>query len=331
MEDIAQERATIHVAPRRLGHGNLFVSNLERSIQFYDSVCGVKGVFREPGIMASFHSNGNSHHDIAVMQISEQPRIGKGGHVQVSAGRGFIPGLNHLGFEMENERTLVEAWQRAKTAGLKMRVTDHGMSHSVYVFDPEGNYLEFYADVIDDWRAFYAAKENQLISSEWRPDPKMADESRRYAKSFVPTVVEDAPLHPRRISRVTLLTNDLAAMVDYYRDVAGLDVVAGTPSKGYAVFAGGTGEPCVALFARGDRSPGLHHLGFEVADENAVAQGARALDGMGVPIVAQIDNASKKSIVIADPDGITLEFYAARPGPIPDPSSLPVPERVFLL
>ena len=54
--------------PRRLGHVNLFVGDLEKSTSFYTEVAGIELVRREPGIDAVFVSNGNTHHDIALMQ-----------------------------------------------------------------------------------------------------------------------------------------------------------------------------------------------------------------------------------------------------------------------
>jgi len=327
------EHLNVRMAPRRLGHANIFVSDLENASGFYSKVCGIRGVFREPGIMAAFHSNGNSHHDIAVMQIAEKPRIGRDGHVQVSSGRGFAPGLNHLGFEMENERTLVAAWERAKALGLSMRTTDHGMSHSIYVFDPEGNYLEFYADMIDDWRDFYADNENKLISGDWAPDPGKSDDARRYASSFVPDVLPEAATHPRRLSRVTLLVDDLPGMTTWYRDVAGFDLIAGGGASGHAVFAGAAGEPSVTLFARAEDAKypkGLHHLSFELADEAAVDESAASLQAVGIPVITRIDNAWKKSLVIAGPDRTQLEFYAPRGGRLPDVAKLPAEQRLYL-
>jgi catechol 2,3-dioxygenase len=325
------EHLKVRLAPRRLGHANIFVSDLERSSGFYSAVCGIRDVFREPGIMAAFHSNGNSHHDSAVMQVDDKPRVGRDGHGQVSSGRGSAPGLNHLGFEMENERTLVAAWERAKAQGLAMRTTDHGMSHSIYVFDPEGNYLEFYADMIDDWRDFYAGKENQLITGDWSPDPNSADDARRYTTAFVPDVLPEAASHPRRLSRATLLADDLPRMTAWYRDVAGLDLVAGGGANDNAVFAGAAAEPAVALFARGGDPKGLHHLSFELAGEAAVDETAANLQALGIPLVTRIDNAWKRSLVIADPDGNKLEFYAPRPGRMPDPESLPAEHRRYLI
>jgi len=324
------EQLNVSMAPRRLGHANLFVSDLEISSAFYTTVCGIQEVFREPGIQAAFHSNGNSHHDVALMQTTGQARVGRDGHVQVSSGRGSVAGLNHLGFEMENERTLVAAWERAKALKLQMRTTDHGMSHSIYVFDPEGNYLEFYADMIDSWREFYAGKENQLISGDWSPNPASATEARRFTDLFVPDVVPRAANHPRRLSRVTLLVDNLPHMAAYYRDVAGLRTVAGDVASGYVVFAGAAGEPSVAMFSRGDNKNGMHHLSFELADEADVDKGARELAAAGIPMVSRIDNEWKKSMVIADPDGMKLEFYAPRKGSIPEPATLPADLRFYL-
>ena len=54
--------------PRRLGHVNLFVGDLEESTLFYTEIAGIELVRREPGIDAVFVSNGNTHHDIALMQ-----------------------------------------------------------------------------------------------------------------------------------------------------------------------------------------------------------------------------------------------------------------------
>ena len=93
----------IKFGPRRLAHGNFFVRDVEASLDFYQRVCGLTLVFREPGIQAVFLSNGNSHHDVALMGVSAEARVGRDGQVQVPRGRGTLPGLNHLGFEMATE------------------------------------------------------------------------------------------------------------------------------------------------------------------------------------------------------------------------------------
>src|SRR5207249_3510820 len=141
-----QEAATTAPArfrPRRLGHANLFVSDLERSMRFYIDVCGLEEAFREPGIGAGFVSCGNTHHDVGVIQVSEEALLGKDQQQLVPKNFGKRPGLFHLGFEMENEAELVSAYQRAIDSRVKIMMTvDHGLARSVFAFDVEGNLLE---------------------------------------------------------------------------------------------------------------------------------------------------------------------------------------------
>src|SRR5262249_43647217 len=141
--------------PRRLGHVNLSVRDLERSVEVYTQVFGIEEVRREPGIKAGFLSNGNTHHDVALIEV---------GILATQAG------LNHLGWELENEVQLVEAYQRAQRAGLKIDFTaNHQISHSVYLSDPEGNGHEFYADAMKDWRTLMRPDRFDMITSAWTP------------------------------------------------------------------------------------------------------------------------------------------------------------------
>ncbi len=110
--------------PRRLGHVNMFVSNVEKSVDFYNNICGLEKVRMEPAIRGGFLSNGNTHHDIGLIEVSNKPTIGRDGHLQPSSGRGTKPGINHFGFEMENEAILVEAYECAKKAGVKISCHD---------------------------------------------------------------------------------------------------------------------------------------------------------------------------------------------------------------
>lgn len=332
MQSATSQAPGVRIAPRRLGHGNIFVGDLARATRFYREVCGIQHVFSEPGIMAEFHSNGNSHHDVGLMQAAKVERRGRDGHLQVTMERGQAPGLNHLGFEMESEAVLVEAWQRAQKLGVRvMRMTDHGMSHSIYAFDPEGNYLEFYADMVDDWRQFYRENEGKLVSGEWNPAANPADATTRYTTAFRPAAVPGAAIHPRRMSRATFAVSNLPLMIEYYAEFAGLRPIAGGADAGYAVFSGTAGEPTLALFPRGQEKQGLHHFGLELPDEKAVADATAALKRSGVPILLEVSHAAKKSVVIADPDGLKLEFYASRAGALPAPSELDEATRMYLI
>ncbi|MEC8204874.1 MAG: VOC family protein, partial [Pseudomonadota bacterium] len=121
--------------PRRLGHVNLFVGDLNSSTDFHTNVAGIELVRREPGIDAVFVSNGNTHHDVALMQCKGGAvRTGRGGYVQASSFRGEVPGLNHLAWEMHSEAALVDKLKTGTANGLEIKFSaDHLISHSAYI------------------------------------------------------------------------------------------------------------------------------------------------------------------------------------------------------
>lgn len=61
--------------PRRLGHANLFVGDYSRAADFYTSVVGFEEVYRQPDNQASFLSNGNTYHDLALTDVRPCGRI----------------------------------------------------------------------------------------------------------------------------------------------------------------------------------------------------------------------------------------------------------------
>ncbi len=309
--------AAVAFRPRRLAHGNFFVSNLERSTDFYVEVGGLTLVYREPGIGTNFLSNGSSHHDAALMEVSSAARIGRDGQVQVTAQRGRAPGLNHLGFEMEDEASLVAAYHRARQSGTRIhRTADHQISHSVYLFDPDGNYLEMYCDAASDWRSVYEANRDELLTGVWDPDQGEPSVVPRYDPDPRYSRVDEAILHPRRSSRATFVTGDLSRLRAYYTDVVGLDLLADDSRGRYAILAGANGTPDIALVQGQGGQEGLHHFGFELEDAAELDDAVARLRESTVEVVAAIDNATKRSVAIADPDGVILEFFVAGEEPL---------------
>lgn len=302
---------TVQIAPRRLGHANLFVGQLERSLEFYNRVCGLEEVRREPGIGAGFLSNGSTHHDIGLIQVGEQARVGLDGHVQVPKGRGTRPGLNHLGWEMETEQQLVDAHRRARAAKAPIhRTTNHQISHSVYMFDPEGNLNEFYADVMKDWRTLFNPFRDDLVSGPWDPDAQPASREANYNPKPEIRRVAGAMFHPVRISHAVLVARELGRLRDFYVDVGGLRLVAETPQ--YVCLRGTeTSIYDLTLFQMTDSlRPGLHHVGFELADSTDVENREAALRAAGVPVETTPRYPAKRSVVFRDPDGLGIEMYA---------------------
>ncbi|MDD2928475.1 MAG: VOC family protein [Sideroxydans sp.] len=122
---------------RSLGHVVLKVRDLEHSIAFYRDVLGIKEVARYQGVMA-FFTLGDNHHDLALMQI--------GAHAP-EADPGSV-GLYHVAFKVGNsleELRACKAHLEAHNVNI-FGMSDHGVSQSLYLQDPDGIEIELYVD-----------------------------------------------------------------------------------------------------------------------------------------------------------------------------------------
>ena len=319
--------------PRRLGHANLYVSNLARSIEFYNKVCGFEKVGLELGTDAGFVSNGNTHHDFGLVETTGKPFRGRNGETLAEA-RMQQPGLNHFGWELDNEAQLVAAIERATAAGVHKRLTvDHTVSHSIYIFDPDSIVHEFYADVMADWRTVFRGGEIENISAHWTPGASQPLSQPLWETEPEIRVVAEAPLHPLRTTRAAVVVSNMDRLLGFYVDIAGLEAAFVAPDRSYAVLRGqaSTADFHLALFAQ---APGLevgcHHVGCAVADEGSIEQAKAALDAAGIKVDRLVDNAAKRALLLRDPDGLLIEFYCPREPDFVALAEAPPAERPFL-
>ena len=319
--------ATIRFAPRRAAHVTLFVGDHDRSRAFYHQVCGFEPVYYEEPVELSLFSNGSSHHDLAILPIKYQ-----------SATRDAMagtPGLNHVAWEMDTEKDLVAAYNRAVAAGFPIqRVLTHTVSHSVYVFDPDGNSHEFYSDATENWRTTYHGGSGGSVTSPWDPNAAPADTRRLYPAGDDIRRVETAALHPRRLSHLVFVTRDHGPMIDFCTEIAGLEIVHESSDGGLVCMASaGASYPCSLALVKGDgdTAPGFHHASFEIADERDLAAAEAALGADGIAIERRIDNGGKRSLFVRDPDGIRFEYAVARSPDFRAAASASPTERPYLI
>ena len=307
---------TVRFAPRRLGHANLFVGDVERSARFYHEVCGLELVRREPAITAAFLSNGNTHHDVGLIQVSPEARRGRDGFVQPSGTRGKRPGLNHLGFEMESETELVAAYRRAVAAGVQVHSTaDHIISRSVYLFDPSGNLLEFYSDALPDWRTVFNPEQEDLVTGAWTPGATPPADDRYYPVDPEIRRVPDALVPSRKVTYAVLGVPRLAESLAFYDEVVGLHPIAGDGER-MAALRGSVSPLDLVLFETADgQRPGLHHVAFEVASGDELGAARRRLQAAGVTLETEVESPAKRSLFVRDPDGMLIEFTHRRAAP----------------
>ena len=118
----------------RLNHAVLFVSDLERSLGFYEGVMGFAVITRDPRADAAFlraPESGN-HHDLGLFGL---------GPGAVPKQRGAV-GLYHLAWQVSTIDELAEARSLLLEAGALTGESDHGATKSLYGADPDGNEFE---------------------------------------------------------------------------------------------------------------------------------------------------------------------------------------------
>jgi len=146
---------------KELGHLVLYVRNLERSSAFYRDVLGWRQLpvheLGFPAVAFSAPSN-RTHHELLLIEVGED-----------AAGTppGRRTGLYHFGLKVgDSDDELRDALRTLEEAGATVTgASDHTVTHSLYVLDPDGNELELYVDVPGvDWR-----NEPDLVFSPIRP------------------------------------------------------------------------------------------------------------------------------------------------------------------
>jgi catechol 2,3-dioxygenase len=307
--------------PRRLGHANLFVSDYERASDFYQAIVGFEEVYRQPDNQASFLSNGNTYHDLALTDIRSK-----------YAAKDQKPGIWHLAFELETEADMVDGYDRAKSAGVDFTfVMDHDVARSLYQNDPDGNMVEIYADVEKDWRAM---RQGIIVKDkpEWIPGVTSAPLTEKcYPQNPDLVRMKSSVFHPKKVTHVALVTGDFEGMFDYYTDIVGLAPLVGDRTSQIAVLKGAASDGDVTLYRQGGGlSPGLHHVGFEVWDEGDLKSSIAALPRAGVQVEREVDHPARHSIVIKDPDGLRLQFYVNREWTAPTISKVGPDDAAFL-
>ncbi len=297
--------------PRRLAHVNLWVDDLAKSEAFYNNVCGLAVEFTEPDLIATFLGTGHTQHDLGMIQKTNGvDRYGRNGLLQLPGTVGLKAGLNHLAWELENEAELIAGYRRLKSANFEIDMTvDHQIAHSVYIFDPERNYNEFYCDTVRSWRGVLRGQMD-LITSQWDPLTAEGFKESRYELNPVLSSHPTAPLKPWRITHAVLQTADMAAMKRFYTEVAGLKIV----SEGSgAVYLGGSHDAYDhnLILIRGAK-PAYLHASFQLDSEERLNAAIAALRDSRVSIERIIDLPWKRSIFLRDADKLATEWYVVR-------------------
>jgi catechol-2,3-dioxygenase len=122
------------IAVRRLNHAVLFVSELDRAVDFYQRVLGMTVIAREPRANAAFlrAAGSDNPHDLGLFGLGSAASRPPRGHV----------GLYHLAWQVDTIDDLVAARDVLLASGVLRGESSHGATKSLYGADPDGNEFE---------------------------------------------------------------------------------------------------------------------------------------------------------------------------------------------
>ncbi|MFQ5539273.1 MAG: VOC family protein [Candidatus Binatia bacterium] len=151
---------------KRTGHLVLRVKNLERSKRFFTEILGLPQSGDTGKGMLFFSTDFSSNHHMLAIREAEEGASMPDPEKHV--------GMEHVAYELGSFAELQEAYRIFKENNVRIRHTVfHGITKSIYFFDPDGNMLEVYCNVPPDEYnktvpnpfGFYGAIENELEGS----------------------------------------------------------------------------------------------------------------------------------------------------------------------
>jgi catechol 2,3-dioxygenase len=121
-----------------LGHVVFYVQDLEQSLSFYRDLLGFQEVGRTFNGAAAALTSGRTHHELLLIQVGDAP----------GPPQGRRRGLYHIGIKVGDSLDELRAGKKElEDAGVAIEgMSDHTVSQSLYLRDPDGNEVELYVD-----------------------------------------------------------------------------------------------------------------------------------------------------------------------------------------
>ncbi len=276
-------------AALRLGPVELTVSDVDRSVAWYQQALGLRVHRHEPSVAAL----GDGHEATVVLVEDPQAR---------PAGRGTT-GLYHYALLYPTRQELARAVARlAATRTPVDGASDHGTHEAIYLPDPDGNGIEL---------AWDRAREL------WPSSDRMAAAQRALDfPSLMATIAGESPA-PHvgaglRMGHLHLHVGDVAEAVRFYREVLGFDVKADLGTAAFLAAGGYHHHLGVNVWnGRGATAPPPHTAGLrrwtvELPGGDDLAAVRERLLTAGAPV-----DDVERGLVTADPFGTRVAFVVA--------------------
>ncbi|HSK87727.1 MAG TPA: VOC family protein [Anaerolineales bacterium] len=288
---------SIHPATR-IGTVYLRVADLESQIAFYRQMLGFQLHWREEN-QAGLGAGGAD-----LLHLTEEPNLRRY--------RG-VTGLYHFAVLFPNRRELARAIARLIALKYPNYPTDHIMTKTTYLDDPEGNGIELYCESPED--GTWTLANGQYITR--RTDGSLSDGREPLDVNALLTHLKendrlDAPIPPEtRMGHIHLHVRDIDEAVGFYHGVIGFDVMGVVKSIRMAFVSAGGYHHHVGLNTwqgEGASPPppdaaGLRHFAVELPDQKSLEEVISRVEQAGIPA-----NQTEDGLLLYDPsqNGVLL-------------------------
>ncbi len=288
----------IAVSPQRIhpdtrpAYVHLKAANLENQLAFYQTVLRLELNWRD-GLSAGL---GVSGRDLVRL-------------TQISGGKRYrgVTGLYHFAILFPNRRELARAMARLFQAEWPNAPTDHVMTKTTYLADPEGNEIELYCESPED--GIFLFDEHGGFRAQWADGrPSNGREPLDLNALFSHLQPEDrfdAPLPPEtRLGHFHLYVSSLAETRRFYHELLGFDDMGvGRGFRMGMVSAGGYHHHIGYNTWQGEGAPpppqdalGLDHIAFTLPNPQAWEDFLARLKETGLPYMQ-----TGQGVLLTDP------------------------------
>jgi catechol 2,3-dioxygenase len=289
----------------RLGAVHLRVSDLERSVVFYEEAIGLKLHHRKDGVAAMGVG------EEALLELYEEPGVRRAGR---------HAGLYHYALLFPSREELARAALRVAATKTPIQgASDHGTHEAIYLPDPDGNGIELAAD---------RPREAWPKPLDYAGGPHPLD-----LNGLLTAVSGEEPRAQAgpglRIGHVHLHVGDLERGLGFYRDLLGFELMTFMPGAAAFVSAGGYHHHLGFNLWRGEGIPpapegrvGLQHWTVVLEEPEEVAAVRERVQVAGI----EVEEGEDHGFLVRDPWDIATVFTRnSRRGQSPDKT----PSRSF--
>jgi catechol 2,3-dioxygenase len=283
----------------RVGTVSLNVASLENQLAFYQQVLGFQLHWRD-GNKAGLGAGGAD-----LLRLVEQPDFKRYGQVT---------GLYHFAILFPDRRELARAIARLFVLKYPNYPTDHIMTKTTYLDDPEGNGIELYTESPEDgtWTLTNGIYETRRADGSLSDGREPLD-----VNALLSHLKEDDRLDvsippETRMGHIHLHVRNIQEAVDFYHGILGFDVMGIAKAFRMAFVSAGGYHHHIGLNTwQGEGAPpppadalGLRYFTVELPDQNALDEVVARVEKAGIPA-----NQTEDGLLLYDPsqNGVVLK------------------------